>query len=381
VTPAARRGGASSFDEDDVRVRAGRPSRRRTKEGPAFAEAREAVVVAVDRGRYTCRLLEPDPREDAADATPGWGRVVPGAPPVVCVRGGPVRRVPLVVGDRVSVDGDVRGQADTLARIVRLADRRTVLRRTPEDDETTERPVVANADLLVIVTALADPPARPRMVDRCLVAAFDGGLMPLLCLTKADLPGTAPVLAALIAAYEPLGVPVIATSPAPDDPGVAALVEQLTGRVSVLFGHSGVGKSTLVNRIVPGTDRSTGIVSGIGRGRHTTSSAVALRLPDGDGSRGWVVDTPGVRSLGLGAVSPDRVVAAFTDLAPGLADCPPGCTHRADSPGCGLDAWVERSGASRARLDSLRRLLASREGDREAGGGRSAGARAADEDA
>jgi ribosome biogenesis GTPase len=120
-----------------------------------------------------------------------------------------------------------------------------------------------------------------------------------------------------------------------------------------------VGKSTLVNTLIPAAERAVGTVSPVtGRGRHTSSSAVAFRLPGG----GWLIDTPGLRGFGLGHISADRVIEAFPDLAAGVAACPRGCTHLED--GCGLDEWVaehDSSGALAARLDSLRRLLASRE--------------------
>ena len=202
--------------------------------------------------------------------------------------------------------------------------------------------MVANADLLVVVTALADPPPRPRLVDRCLVAAYDGGLEPLLCLTKSDLASPDE----LLALYRPLGVEAVVTGP---QSGVPELAARLAGRTSVLFGQSGVGKSTLVNQLVPDAARAVGDVSGIGKGRHTSSSVIALELPGG----GTVIDTPGIRSFGLGAVSPARVLAAFPDLSEATAHCPPGCSHLPGTPDCALDA----APVSHARLDSLRRLL------------------------
>jgi len=324
------------LDEDDVRVRARGGSRRRTRERPAFGDAVPGLVVAVDRGRYTCRV--------SGSA---------GAAQVTAVRGGELRRTAVVVGDRVELVGDTGGGGDALARIVRLGPRTSLLRRTPDDSDPVERPVVANADQLVCVVALADPPPRPRLIDRVLVAAYDGGLAPVLCLTKADLADPAE----LLGLYAPLGVPVLAMD---RDSPLAPVLELLTGRTSVLFGHSGVGKSTLVNRLVPAALRAVGVVNATtGRGRHTSSSAVLIDLPGGDGA---VVDTPGIRSFGLGAVSVDRVLAAFPDLAEGAEECPPGCTHAADAPHCALDAWVAAGHASAARLDSLRRVLASREG-------------------
>jgi ribosome biogenesis GTPase / thiamine phosphate phosphatase len=247
----------------------------------------------------------------------------------------------------------VSGEPGTLARVVRVQPRTSVLRRSAEDDDPSERVIVANADQLVIVTALASPTPRPRLIDRFLVAAYDAGLEPLLCLTKADL--AAPD--ELLAIYQPLGIRSIALS-RPFTGQLDELRALLAGRTSVLVGHSGVGKSTLVNALLPDAARAVGSVSPVtGRGRHTSSSAVALRLaaPGGDG---WVIDTPGLRSFGLGHVSPDRVVKAFPDLAEGAAECPPGCTHpEAD---CALDDWAREHNAT-ARLESLRRLLRSRE--------------------
>jgi ribosome biogenesis GTPase / thiamine phosphate phosphatase len=268
----------------------------------------------------------------------------------------------IVVGDRVSLAGDVSGRPDTLARVVRVRPRTSVLRRSAEDDDPTERVIVANADQLVIVTALADPEPRPRLIDRFLVAAFDAGLEPLLCLTKADL--AAPD--ELIATYEPLGIRWIALS-RPFGGQLDELRSLLADRTSVLVGHSGVGKSTLVNALLPDADRAVGSVSPVtGRGRHTSSSAVALQLPGG----GWIIDTPGLRSFGLGHVAADKVVSAFEEFADAIEGCPPGCSHL--DAGCCLDEWVAVHGgpAAAARLDSLRRLLRSREGlDAPPGGG------------
>src|SRR5665647_2722038 len=233
-----------------------------------------------------------------------------------------------------------------------------VLRRTADDTDPVERIIVANAEPLVIVTALVDPEPRPRMIDRCLVAAYDSGMEPLLVLTKADLIDPAPFLAH----YSMLEVRHLVTSRDPITHawvGLKPLQDMLIGRVSVFIGHSGVGKSTLVNALVPGAERAVGVVNDVtGRGRHTSSSAVSLRLP---GGKGWVVDTPGVRSFGLAHVDLSRIIQHFPDLEPGTDECPRGCTH--DEEECGLDAWVEsgRAGpAGPSRLDSLRRLLRAR---------------------
>ncbi|SEF83605.1 ribosome biogenesis GTPase [Thermomonospora echinospora] len=318
------------FDEDDVRVRPGRRgSRPRTRRRPAHEDAVTGFVTAVDRGRYRCLVDE---------------RVV------TAMRARELGRKGVVVGDRVALVGDVSGEPDALARIVRVEPRRSALRRTADDTDPFERIIVANADQLVIVTALADPEPRPRMIDRCLVAAYDAGLDPLLCLTKSDLASPDE----LVGSYAPLGVPYVVTHHAAE---LGELRGRLGDRVSVLVGHSGVGKSTLVNALVPEARRAVSHVNVVtGRGRHTSSSAIAFELPEG----GWIIDTPGVRSFGLAHVEPSKVVASFPDLAEGAEHCPSHCNHL--QPDCALDGWVAEGHADQARLDSLRRLLASREG-------------------
>jgi len=269
---------------------------------------------------------------------------------VTAMRARELGRRAVVVGDRVAIVGDTSGDTDALARIVRIEPRRTALRRSADDTDPVERVVVANAEQLVIVTALADPPPRVGFIDRCLVAAFDGGLDPLLCLTKADL-ATPDELLGL---YRDLDVAAVSTSHDADPGGLRT---RLAGRVNVLIGHSGVGKSTLVNRLVPDAGRATGGVNVVtGRGRHTSSSAVALRLPEG----GWVIDTPGIRSFGLAHVRPSNLFAAFPDLAAGVDGCPSGCAHLSEEDDCALDTWVRAGNASAARLESYRRLLRSR---------------------
>ncbi|USQ77151.1 ribosome small subunit-dependent GTPase A [Ornithinimicrobium cryptoxanthini] len=338
--------GYDHLDESAVRVRPSRRgSRPRTKERPAHKDAQEALVTAVDRGRYTTRLD---------------GR------PVTAMRARELGRKSIVVGDHVGLVGDISGGPDALARIVRVLPRSSVLRRSADDSDRVERVIVANADQMVLVTALADPEPRPRMIDRCLVAAYDAGLDPLLVLTKSDLASPDE----LLEIYRPLNVPYVVTSLDPSGGhgmGVDTVREHLRDRISVLVGHSGVGKSTLVNALVPDALRTTGVVNDVtGRGRHTSSSAVALELPGG----GWVVDTPGVRSFGLGHVDPGSFIEHFPDLAEGAEQCPRGCSH--DEPGCALDAWVAsgRAGAfGAARLESLRRLLRSRTGESADGGG------------
>ncbi len=260
----------------------------------------------------------------------------------------------VVVGDRVALAGDTSGLPGSLARIVRVEERTSELRRSPDDTDPAERVVVANAQQMLIVCALADPEPKTRFIDRCLVAAYDAGLEPLLVLTKSDLASPQ----AIRAFYDPLGLPMVATGQPLPPVTLSMLGKALAGKLSVCIGQSGVGKSTLVNALIPDADRAVGHVNAVtGKGRHTSSSAIAFPLPD---ETGWLIDTPGIRGFGLGHISPQRVVAAFGDLAEGTATCPSGCDHLSAT--CGLDEWAASQGSQAvARLDSLRRLLRSRE--------------------
>ncbi|MDR1214125.1 MAG: ribosome small subunit-dependent GTPase A [Propionibacteriaceae bacterium] len=326
-------------DDHDGFDRPGRRSRPRTKERPDYSSLPVGRVVTIDRGRYHCLV------DDTA---------------VTAAKARPLGRKAVIVGDLVHLDADVSGRPGSLARIVQVLERTTVLRRTADDDDPFERPIVANADQLVIVTALADPEPRMGMIDRVLVAGFDAGLDPVLCLTKSDLARPDD----LMAAYAPLDVAVFVLAL---DCDLAPLRRRLTDHVSVLVGHSGVGKSTLVNGLVPGAERATAQVSqATGRGRHTSTSAIALPLPAG----GWVIDTPGVRSFGLSHVKPDRVVAAFSDLAVFAQDCSRGCDHSATALECALDRAVRQGRLAPQRLASFRRIEAAgqeRRPDRSSG--------------
>ncbi|MGY4102392.1 ribosome small subunit-dependent GTPase A [Nocardia sp. R16R-3T] len=314
------------YDESDVRVRPGKSSRPRTKTRPQHNDAESAMVVSVDRGR--------------------WGCVLGGDPDklIVAMRARELGRTPIVVGDQVDVVGDLSGKPDTLARIVRVAERRTVLRRTADDTDPFERIVVGNAEQLFIVVALADPPPRTGFVERAMVAAYAGGLQPILCLTKRDLAAESE----FASAFDDLDLTIIYGGI--DDP-IEPVLDLLTDRLTAFIGHSGVGKSTLVNRLVPDADRAVGEVSGVGKGKHTSTQSVALPLPRG----GWVIDTPGVRSFGLAHITPDDVIAAFTDLAAAIEDCPRGCTHLGPpaDPECALDALPGKE----RRVAAIRLLL------------------------
>ena len=317
----------SDYDESDVRIRPGKGSRPRSKNRPTYDNAEFGMVVAKDRGR--------------------WGVVLDTGTRLQCTRARDLKRTSIEVGDRVGVVGDTSGAKDTLARIVKREERSSVLRRTADDTDPYERIIVANAELLLIVVAAADPPPRTGFVERALIAAFVGGVTPVVCVTKSDLADPSDFERELA----DMGVEVLRTGV---EDGVDALREAIQGRVSALIGHSGVGKSTLVNRIVPDADRETGEVSGVGKGRHTSTQSVALELPGG----GWVIDTPGIRSFGLAHVAPEEIVQVFPDLAEAAEACPRGCTHLGPpkDPECAWDGLDTDSPVGR-RAMAVRHLL------------------------
>lgn len=314
-----------SLDEDDVRIRPGRGSRPRSKERPQHS-TQSAFVTTVDRGRITCLT------DQGIEVT--------------AMKARELGRRSVVVGDRVGLVGDVSGTSGSLARLVSIDDRVTVLRRTADDDDPVERIIVANAEVLVIVAATAQPDPSIGLIDRCLVAAYDANITPLLVFTKTDIAKADQ----LISLYEALDVHHVALDKSSD---LAPLLEMIDGQVAAFVGHSGVGKSTLINRLVPDASQVTGTVNEVtGRGRHTSSSAIAFRC-----GNGWVIDTPGVRSFGLAHVSLERVISAFSDLAEVAQDCPRDCQHDAEE--CALLKWGATSADRDARVASLLRLWSS----------------------
>ena len=330
--------GQNDLDETDVRIRPNpKGNKPRTKKRPEYSDAPLGMVIGVDVGRYRVLL---DDEDRVVNATMGKE----------------LRKVGAVVGDRVALTGDISLTEGALARVVRLEPRTSLLRRSADDSDQVERVIVANATQMVIVVAIANPEPRTRLIDRYLAAAYDAGLKPILVITKTDLANPDEFLAN----FEGLSIPVVLNRS--DKPALPLLRDLLSGQTSVFVGHSGVGKSTLVNSLAPHAQRATGGVNVVtGRGRHTSSSVRAIKLDDSFNG-GWIIDTPGVRSFGLGHVKAENLLKSFEDLWKVIETCPRDCSHLAGAPDCALDDAIAAGtlGASgAARVDSLRRLVQS----------------------
>ena len=326
------------YDESDVRIRPSRRTKPRTKDRPSHDDAIVAFVITVDRGRTTCVL--PD------------GKVI------TAMKARELGPKSVVVGDYVRIVGDTSGDEGSLSRIVGIEERTSVLVRTVDDAAQMERMIASNIDQLVIVVAAANPEPRRGLIDRFLVSAFVEGIEPILLITKTDL-AEAPDF---VKDYESIDVKCLKTKLGGD---LTELHSVLNGNVSVLVGHSGVGKTTLLNQLTE-SDREIGDVNDVtGRGRHTSSSAFAFKLRALPNQKiapnSWVIDTPGVRAFGLSHLDPAKIVAAFADLVEITNSCMTNCSH--NEADCQLNSWMAPDGKEIpervSRVTSLRNLLAA----------------------
>ena len=342
----------SNWDEDDVRINKSRQfgasnkTRPRTKDRPDYSSAQTATIIEVDRGRVQCLIQAPT------------GKKI-----ITAMKARELGKKSVVVGDLVSIVGDISGDEGSLARVVTVLPRKNSLTRSIEDHANDERVIVANIDQMAIVIAAANPEPKVGLVDRALVVAYDQGIKPIIIMTKKDLASGDDFLQI----YKDLDIPVFKTEKSSD---LSTLQNELAGKITVLLGHSGVGKSTLVNNLLASSvnkvtefgiengERVTGDVNEVtGRGRHTTSSAIALPLSSSfDGADfGWIIDTPGVRSFGIAHIQAARVISSFPEFSEAIANCQKNCTH--NEPGCALNNWPTLTDQHLARLASLRRVL------------------------
>lgn len=261
----------------------------------------------------------------------------------------------VAVGDRVMVlpDGNDAG------KIEEVAERETVLsRQRPGSSQLAEDVILANADQVLVIFAAADPEPHLRMLDRFLVIAEFNELPAAICVNKIDLTGLSKARA-IFATYEKIGYPVIYAS-AEDQIGLDELRNHLSNHMTAITGPSGVGKSSLINALVPDLGLETGDLRNfMQKGRHTTRTAHLLPLPIGEST--YVADTPGIRELGLYDIDPADLGFYYKDIEPFVNECRfPNCTHNHE-PGCAVRAAVEAGQIDPERYQSYLRLLQGEE--------------------
>lgn len=242
-------------------------------------------------------------------------------------------------------------------RVVEVLPRRTVLSRPDPQQPRQERVIAANVDVVVQVSSVARPPLRPALIDRYLIAIERGGAEPLLCVNKVDLLAEGEVAAALaeLDVYREMGLAVVTCS-ALTGAGIDDLRAGLAGRTAVFAGHSGVGKSSLLNALAPELELATGGVSRRhARGRHTTTRACLYRLP-GDVR---LIDTPGIRELGLGPMTPAELRLYFPELDDAARGCRFNDCGHTHEPDCAVRAAVGEGRIPEARYATYVRILES----------------------
>ena len=318
------------YDEDDFRSRPGKhKSRPRSKDRPKFENAVTGLVVTVDRGRFTVHLTNPEEID------------------IYAIKARELGRKGVVVGDLVEIVGVDTKNIENMARIVKVNERKNSLQKSADDSESVERSLVANIDMVAIVVATAEPEPNPRLIDRTIIAARLANAQPIIIATKTDIESPQK----LSDMYQALDIPVFSVNKTST---LEELLDVLENKTTVLIGPSGVGKSTLVNRLVPDANRRTGEVNDVtGQGKHTSTSAFALKINKST----WIIDTPGIRSFGLAHATVEEILQGFPDLVQATTDCQKGCTHQDTS--CAIESMAFENPALLPRLDSFRRLISS----------------------
>lgn len=319
-----------NFSEESIRTRPQKnKSRPRTKDSPSYQNLINGIVVTVDRGRFTVTL--PDFQDKQ----------------IFAIKARALGRKGVVVGDRVGLTGVNLERTDDLARIVEIYERKHILRKSSDDSDSVEKVLVTNASQIGIVVSIANPEPQLRFIDRALMAALDADARPILIITKIDLADPK----WLIELYQDFEFPIVSLDKSSD---LTQLHKLLENNWTVLIGSSGVGKSTLVNRLAPEAKRTTGEVSEVtGKGKHTSTNIFAFALSKNT----WIIDSPGLRSFGLAHLAGETILAAMPDLNQIAVACPKSCTHQDQD--CAIALQAQSNEKIKIRLDSLRRILQS----------------------
>jgi ribosome biogenesis GTPase len=334
-----RRPSSQSDWEEDEELAIVEPLRRRSRPRPAPSSGNDLAKA---------RVLQSFGQEFMVSAS---GRTLSArAAPRLMIDG---TSALIVAGDEVRVSA----LSEDLLRIEATEPRRSVFGRYAGGGQATFDPIAANIDLVLMVCTPASPPFRARLIDRFIIAAAVQELPIAICLNKADL-GISPETDMMLEGYASLGIDVVRTSTLTGE-GMRALMRLLEGRTTLLAGHSGVGKSTLLNRIEPGLSLAAGAVTqtraGLGKGTHTTTSARLLPLSSPET---YVVDSPGIRAFGIGRVPTDEVLAGFPEIEASAARCAVRrCRHTGED-GCAVTSELMATPFGRNRLASYRSLLA-----------------------